>query len=69
MSKLKSAKVISLRKRRLKVARNTVRAHRLFRLEGELALDLMLKFVERLQLNLDIAVRELRELRKRKNAA
>ena len=69
MNKHKSAKIISLRKRRLKVARNTVRVHRLYRLEGELALNLMLKFVERLQRNLDIAVRELRELRQRKRAA
>jgi hypothetical protein len=65
----KQAEVISLRKRRLKAARNTVKAHRLYRLEAELALDLMLKFVERLQLNLDIAVRELRELRQGKKAA
>jgi hypothetical protein len=69
MNKHKSAKIISLRKRRLKVARNTVRVHRLYRLEGEFALALLLRFIDRLQANLDIAVRELRELRQRKRAA
>jgi hypothetical protein len=65
----KQAEIISLRKRRLRRARNTVRVHRLYRLEGELALALMLRFIERLQRDLDTAVRELRELRQRKKAA
>jgi hypothetical protein len=38
----------------------------MYRLEGELALALILKFVERLQANLDTAVREFRELRQRR---
>jgi hypothetical protein len=65
----KQAEVISLRKRRLRKARAVVRARKLSRWEGELALDLMLRFVERLQVDLDHAVRELRELRQRKKAA
>ena len=65
----KQAEIISLRKRRLRRARNTVRVHRLYRLEGELALALMLRFIERLQRDLDTAVRELRELRQRKKPA
>jgi hypothetical protein len=65
----KQAEIISLRKRQLRRARNTVRVHRLYRLEGELALALMLRFIERLQRDLDTAVRELRELRQRKKPA
>jgi hypothetical protein len=65
----KQAEVISLRKRRLRKARAVVQARKLSRWEGELALDLMLRFVERLQVDLDHAVRELRELRQRKKAA
>jgi hypothetical protein len=63
-----SAVVYSLHKRRLRRARNNVRARKLCRLEGELALDLLLRFVERLQADLDLAVAELRSARKRKAA-
>ena len=61
-----SAQVINLRRRRIKRARNTVRVHKVRRLEGELALALLLRLIERLQRNLDTAIREFRELRQRK---
>jgi len=38
----------------------------MYRLEGELALALVLRLIERLQHDLDTAVREFRELRQRK---
>ena len=65
----KQAEIISLRKRRLRRARNTVRVHKLYRMEGEFALALLLRLIERLQRDLDTAARELRELRQRKNTA
>jgi hypothetical protein len=64
----KQAEVFSLRKRRLRRAQNTVRIHKLYRMEGELALALVLRLIERLQRDLDTAVREFRELRQRKKA-
>jgi hypothetical protein len=62
----KQAEVINLRRRRIRRARNTVRVHKVRRLEGELALALLLRLIERLQRNLDTAIREFRELRQRK---
>jgi hypothetical protein len=38
-------------------------------MEGEFALALLLRLIERLQRDLDTAARELRELRQRKNTA
>jgi hypothetical protein len=60
--------VVSLRKRRIRKARNAVRVHKLYRLEGELALDLVLRVVEKLQRDLDTAVAELRSACGRKAA-
>jgi hypothetical protein len=62
----KQAEVINLYRRRIRRARNTVRVHTMYRLEGELALALVLRLIERLQHDLDTAVREFRELRQRK---
>ena len=62
----KQAEVINLYRRRIRRARNTVRVHKVRRLEGELALALLLRLIERLQHDLDTAVREFRELRQRK---
>ena len=63
-----SARIISLRKRRIRRARNTVRAHKMYRLEGELALALVLRLIERLQADLDRAVMQLQKARRRKAA-
>jgi hypothetical protein len=65
---MSGANVVSLKRARVRRARNTVRVHKLYRLEGELALALLLRFLERLQHDLDLAVEELRSVRRSKAA-
>ena len=60
------AQVISLRKRRLRRARNEVRRRKLFRAEGELALCAVLQAIEVLQANLDRAVEDFRQTRQQR---
>ena len=59
-----TAQVVSLRKRRIKRARNVVRVRKLRRLELELLLNYVLEAVRQLQSDLDRAVSTLREVRK-----
>jgi hypothetical protein len=59
-----TAQVVSLRKRRIKRARNVVRVRKLRRLEMEMILAFVLKAVRELQADLDRAVAEFREVRK-----
>jgi hypothetical protein len=65
---MSGASVVSMKRRRIRRARNTVRVHKLYRLEGELALALLLRLIDGLQRDLDTAVAELRAARKRKVA-
>jgi hypothetical protein len=59
-----TAQVVSLRRRRIKRARNVVRVRKLRRLELELLLNYVLEAVRQLQSDLDRAVSTLREVRK-----
>jgi len=61
-----SAQVISLRRRRIKRARNVVRYRKLRRLEYELLLIFVLRSIETLQRELDTAVEAFRGMRRRR---
>jgi hypothetical protein len=63
-----AAPVISLQRAKIRRARNVVRVHKLYRLEGELALALLLRLIDLLQTDLDRAVEELRATPRRKAA-
>jgi hypothetical protein len=58
-----TAQVVSLRKRRIRKARNVVRVRKLRRLEMEMILAFVLKAVRELQADLDRAVAMFREVK------
>ena len=61
-----SAEVINLRRRKIKRARNVVRYRKLRRLEYEMLLIYVLRSIEVLQHDLDLATEAFRGMRKRK---